>query len=129
MKKYLLSICVVLLIGSGLKAGETPSIKTATSYTLPPNPSCTTTISAPSISCNTTFTLQGGTGGSGNTGNFFLIAGTGTLVDNNDNTASYTPGANEGRAIIRFVNNMEDGCTGGTISKTATVTTTAPPAP
>lgn len=137
MKKPLLSASILLFCGLGMKAlNSTPpytlgeeALRSIASYTLPVggNPTCSTTISAPSISCNTTFTLSGTAGG--NTGNFVLILGTGTLVDNNDGTASYTPGANEGKAVIRFVNNGEDGCVGGIAVKTATITTTAPAAP
>ncbi|MFI5141601.1 MAG: T9SS type A sorting domain-containing protein [Bacteroidia bacterium] len=137
MKKQLPLAFLFLVCSLGVKSLNTvytyslgpEALNSISSYTLPGNPSCTTTISAPSISCNTTFTLSGSTGGSGNTGNFTLVSGTGTLVDNNDGTASYTPGVSEGKAVIRFSNNGEDGCAGGVVSRTATITTTAPPAP
>jgi hypothetical protein len=135
MKKQLPLAFLFLVCSLGTKALNTKApyslgteaLSSISSYTFPANPTCSTSISAPSVSCNTTFTLSGNA--YGNTGNFFLLSGTGTLVDNNDGTASYTPGANEGKAVIRFINNGEDGCVGGSAARTATITTTAPPAP
>jgi len=123
MKKQLSILISVLFVWSF----NMQALKTASSYTLPLQ--CVTSISAPASSCGTTFILSGGTGTSGNTGNFSLVSGTGTLVDNGNMTASYTPGANEGAAVIRFSNNGEDGCVGIHSSATATIMTSAALAP
>ena len=124
MKKQLPVLISILLVWSfNMKALKTDSPpKTVSSYTLL---QCVTSISAPSSSCGMTFTLSGSTGTGGNTGNFSLISGTGTLVDNGNMTASYTPGVNEGAAVIKFMNNAEDGCVGIHSSATATIITSA----
>src|ERR1700739_2903556 len=129
MKKQLPVLISILLVWSfNMKALKTDSPpKTVSSYTLPLQ--CVTSISAPSSSCGMTFTLSGSTGTSGNTGNFALVSGTGTLLDNGDMTASYTPGVNEGAAVIKFMNNAENGCVGIHSSATATIMTSAAHAP
>ena len=124
MKKQLLVLTSLLLVWSfNMKAFKTdPSSKKDSSSSLNP---CITTMSAPASSCGTTFTVSGYTGTDGNTGHFTLLSGTGTLVSTGSLTASYTPGVNEGAAVIKFWNNGEDGCTGLNSTATKTIVTSA----